>query len=211
MCNEADIFAYVRAFLVQHGGQQPPDRSFPFRDRSDHIRRVCQWARRLADGAAEPVDRDALFTAALFHDIGYGDARDGVPHAANSARIFRAWAAEQGLPEDRGAFIEALIAGHSDKERLRQPDTPLELVLLMEADLLDETGALSIVWDCLMEGARERPSYMEAYRHIERMSGKILRQNPMRTAAAQRFWWEKQRLTAQFLARLALDLGLAEE
>ncbi len=209
MWSESALFAYVRSFLEQHGGQQPPSTPFPFRVRSDHIWRVWMWARRLAEDFADAVDLDALRTAALFHDIGYGDAVEGVPHATNSARIFRAWSAAQAMPEKISAYIEFLIAHHSEKERLRQPDTPLELTLLLEADLLDETGALSIVWDCMMEGAREEQSFYEAYRHLQRASAKILDGNPMQTAKAQQLWREKQRLTDIFLEQLAADLGMS--
>jgi uncharacterized protein len=38
-----------------------------------------------------------------------------------------------------------LVRSHSNKELMTLSDTPLELILLMEADLLDETGALSVV------------------------------------------------------------------
>lgn len=29
----------------------------------------------------------------------------------------------------------------------------------MEADLLDETGALSIVWDCMIERSKEKQTF----------------------------------------------------
>jgi uncharacterized protein len=48
-------------------------------------------------------------------------------------------------------FVVFLVKNHSNKQLMTAKGTPLELILLMEADLLDETGALSIVWDCMME------------------------------------------------------------
>ena len=84
--------------------------------------------------------------------------------------------------------------------------TPLELIILMEADILDETGALSIVWDCMMEGGQSEQSFVKTYKHIEAYSYKALENNPMQTEKAKEFWASKQDLMKEFLKQLAFDL-----
>jgi uncharacterized protein len=91
---------------------------------------------------------------------------------------------------------------------LEDEKTPLELVILMEADLLDETGALSVIWDCMAEGARGEQSYLNTYRHLEEFSGRILRKSPMKTDKAKEIWSGKQEFLREFLRELAYDLDL---
>lgn len=85
--------------------------------------------------------------------------------------------------------------------------TPLELIILMEADLLDETGPLSIVWDCMMEGAQEIQSFKKTYDHIINYSYKILNKNLMVTAKGKEYWESKQKLVHEFVMQLSYDLG----
>ena len=90
-------------------------------------------------------------------------------------------------------------------------DTPLELIILMEADLLDETGALSVVWDCMMEGSEQIQTFDKAYNHIMNYSYKSINVNPMVTAKAKEFWENKQNLMKEFVDQLSFDLGICED
>ena len=94
---------------------------------------------------------------------------------------------------------------------LKQDNTPIELVLLMEADLLDETGALSILFDCMSSGERHSDSYEAAYRQICRFSCQILRNDPMVTPEAVRIWEEKKQLVRMFVHSLANDLDTDDD
>ena len=91
-------------------------------------------------------------------------------------------------------IISNNISLHSNKSLLKQDDTPIELILLMEADLLDETGALSIVFDCMSSGERYSDSYEEAYKRICKFSCRIFKENPMVTPEAIKIWEEKKNL-----------------
>jgi uncharacterized protein len=125
--------------------------------------------------------------------------------------IFRDYAAaNEKYDRKRIDFIEYLISNHSKKEMLVVKDTPLELILLLEADMLDETGALGIVWDCMMAGCQTVEDYTETFDKIESHAGNILNMNPMRTAKGKEFWVQKQVLTREFLKQLAYDLALNE-
>ena len=201
---------YVRAQLTDREGTATEIDHYPFRQRTEHCWRIFQWAQRLAEGPfTTPVDRDSLLTAALFHDVGYAllPIPDDDGHAEKSAAIFEEYAAERRFDKDKQDFTTYLIRSHSQKALLNSEGTPLELVLLMEADLLDETGAMSIVWDCMAEGGQTEQSFAKTYQHILRCSAKCLANNPMRTEKARAIWGDKQALVREFLRHLARDLG----
>ncbi len=202
------MFSHVQTLLRENGDELVKIDGLPFRKRSEHIKRVFMWCERLSDCQHDrSFDRDALLTAAMFHDAGYSLSGNGENHAKHSAEIFILYAKEHNPPVDC-AFTERLIRLHSDKHLMYENDTPLELLLLMEADLLDETGALSIVWDCMSEGATCEQSFQKTYEHICAYSMKAFLRNPMVTAGAKRFWEEKRALTCEFVRQLSFDLGI---
>lgn len=126
--------------------------------------------------------------------------------------LCRAYLKSIGYPAEKTNFVCDLIAKHSDKEFLRCEDTPLELVLLMEADLFDDTGAHGIVMDVWIQAMKENVSFASILEHIRRFSLKQMQENPMRTEKARRIWEEKKELTNQFVKSLTVDLyGKCEE
>jgi len=182
----------------------------PFRTRSAHIWRVFLWARRLMGDQTSDrrADEESLLTAALFHDTGYALQPDGQKHADGSAVLFSRYMKEKGIAFANPDFIISLIRNHSAKSLMREKDTPIELILLMEADLLDETGAMTIAWDCMAEGAQTEQSFEGAYRRIEAFTRKQLAENPMVTESARAIWADKQALIRRFMSHLAFDLGI---
>jgi len=206
-----ELFAYVQAYFAEHGAAVKAA-DYPFRDRADHSWRVYIWAKRLLDEGTfdVEVDGDAILTAAVFHDIGYVQTPDGSKeHSRYSAEIFNDYVKVH--PIKRAEFIEYLIRNHNNADAFHDPAAPIELILLVEADLLDETGALSIVWDCLAEGVQVPDTdYNKTYEHIVKFTGRSLRKNPMKTVKAQEYWVEKQLLVSKFLRHLAFDLVMEE-
>lgn len=203
-----NIFSEINDYLASNDAVATKVGHFPFRKRSEHIKRVFVWAERLLDDPQLPkIEKESVLIAALFHDAGYALSLSGADHAVNSAVVFREYAAKHAYEPKKTDFISYLIENHSRKDLMFLEDTPLELIILMEADLLDETGALSIVWDCMMEGAQELQSYEKTYAHIAEYSGNMLDQNPMFTEKAKKIWESKQTLLREFIAQLAYDLG----
>ena len=76
---------------------------------------------------------------------------------------------------------------------------------LLEADLMDEEGAMGVVWDCMAMGNVHANSYAKAYYHIMENSNKE-EPNPMVTEKAKAYWDEKKRIVARFAELLADDL-----
>lgn len=205
-----EIFNEVKEYLESHGGNNH-DGGITFRKRSDHMWRVYIWVERLIKDCTENINKDALRIAALFHDIGrYISHSD---HANQSALLFHDYAVKKNYDKTQAEFIEYLIRNHSDKEILFSPDIPLELVFLIEADMLDEMGALAIVWFTMSAGIPQpAENYMEAYNFIAKWlkAHEIKDTNPMRTAKAKEIWESKQNLVKEFLRQLEYDLGISE-
>jgi uncharacterized protein len=199
---------YVKEYLTEHKGMESPNPLHPFRSRFQHSIRVLHWCERLVEGL-DNVDTEALYTAAIFHDIGYAD-RDNEHHAQRSVQAFQEYAQAQQMEETFSRKVQRLIACHSDKNRMRDKDADLEMILLMEADLLDEEGAMGIVWDCMTMGNAHASSYAKAYYHIMESSNKE-EPNPMVTERAIRFWEEKKGIAARFAKLLEDDLMIGSE
>lgn len=198
-----EYLAYVKGYLTKNGGLTSPNPRHPFRSRFQHTIRVLHWCFRLAEGL-QGVDKEALYMAAIFHDIGYAGC-DNCHHAIRSGRAFHEYAKGQGMEEVFREKVERLIYAHSNKSLLSQEGTSLELVLLMEADLLDEEGAMGIVWDCMAMGNIHADSYAAAYYHIKENSNKE-EPNPMVTEKGKLFWEKKKRVVSEFTDILAEDL-----
>jgi len=202
-----EIFNEVKDYLEKYGGED--DDRFIFRKRSEHIWRVFAWAERLAEDCAENINREALLTAALFHDIGYRFKRVQ-DHGVQGALIFKEYAEANNYEKNQREFIEYLISNHSRKDMLFDENIAMELVYLLEADILDETGALGVIWDGMVCGSGHARNYTEAYNHILKYSSNIINENPMRTAKAKKIWEDKQRLVKEFAAQLKYDLAIDE-
>ncbi len=206
---DSQHFAYVRKYLTDHDGDRAHRRPGQmFRTRSSHIARVAMWLERLlAQGLVD--DPEPLRLAVTFHDVGYAHSKE--EHARYSADILRAYGDANGLPKellDRAVF---LVAEHSNKDDwLPRKDAPRDLILLMEADLLDEEGAMGLVVDCMTAGALGA-GYEDALAQMRRYEPKRLAHNPMVTPLARQFWAEKQALLRLFLHAFAFDLGEPDE
>ncbi len=210
MMNETYVkyLTYVKEYLIRYKGIESPNPLHPFRSRFQHTIRVLHWCQRLAEGM-ENVDCELLYTAAIFHDIGYRD-RDNEHHAERSAQAFHEYAKIQGVDSSFAQKAEQFIACHSDKSLIKKPGAELELVLLLEADLLDEEGAMGIVWDCMTMGNLHASSYAKAYYHIMESSNKK-EPNPMLTERAKAVWEEKKGIVSRFTALLEDDLMIGSE
>ena len=198
---------YVKQYLIKMGGDAAPNPSQPFRSRFQHTLRVCKWIERLVEGE-EGLDLEALRIAVIFHDVGY-EREDKHSHAERGALIFEEFAKAKGLPEPLTEKVKFLIAKHSKKTPYE--DTyPIELAYLRDADLLDEEGAMGIVWDCLAAGYLKAESYEDALRHIKKYSASEghLDSTQMITPKAKAIWNKKLELLNTFVKALETDLEM---
>lgn len=205
---QKEALDFVQQLLEKHGKDHSTIQGLAFRKRSSHTRRVCMWLDRLlVQGGVEDVE--ALRLASAFHDAGYVHVREN--HAYYGAQILLEYAGENGIPDERAARAAFLVAEHSDKDKwLQDPDAPMDLILLMEADMLDEEGAMGIALDC-MGAASLGLGYETAYGRMQRFEPSRLAANRMVTPLAQRFWAEKQAVIRDFMRAYAHDLGMEGE
>lgn len=161
------------------------------------------WAgQRLVEGRKD-VDIDVLYTAAIFHDIGNAINRES--HAELGAKVFYEYGIKTGMDLPFIEKVKNLIFLHSSKELLNQKDTLIELIILIEADLLNEEGPLRMVWYTLDKGISGAQSYNDAYQHIVMGNNKRL-VNPMITEKAKYYWNEKQKIAEAFTKQLEEDI-----
>ena len=211
--NYETLFDYVKEALAvydHHGGEAVTRIKY---SRFEHTERVYRWMMILAEDFAFEIDMESLQIATIFHDIGYSLNKENMHfHAQDGAVLCREYLDSIGYLSEKADFICDLIARHSDKKELHREDAPLELVLLMEADLLDDTGAHGIVMDAWIQATKEDVSFESILEHIKKFSWKQMQTNPMRTEKARRIWEEKKELTNRFVESLTVDLyGKCEE
>ena len=205
--NYEEMLEFVKKTLESTDKIKPNNPMHAFRNRYLHSYRVYMWARRIADDLE--CNREVLYTAAIFHDVGYSVEKNN--HAMHSEMIFRRYAVAHNFDASFTDSVAGAIALHSHKELLNDPATPAELILLMEADLLDEEGALGIAWDLLARGAKGAKDYTESLEALKIHSGHILNQDYMVTKRAKMYWNHKKELVRSFINELVSDLFLEEE
>lgn len=201
------LFDYVKDALTaydHHGGASKNSIKY---SRFEHTERVYRWMLILAEDFSGQIDMETLKIATIFHDIGYSLNKEDMHfHARDGAVLCGEYLKSIEYPKEKAEFICDLIARHSDKEELHREDTPLELVLLMEADLFDDTGAHGIVMDAWIQATKEDVSFESILEHIKKFSLRQMQKNPMRTEKARQIWEEKKELTNRFVESLTVDL-----
>ena len=187
---------YVKAMTAQNG--RPAN--YPFRSRYEHIMRVYRWAIKLQ--AKEGGDLEIITLAALFHDIGWEEGR---PHEEVSAEMAVEYLAEQGYDEAKIGRIGNIILRHNDKDT--EDDLSIECRVLMDADLLDEVGAMSVLWDSMATACEDESSYKKAYYRIKnyyRINQPKIRR--CKTATGRSEYTKRMKCIEEFLNELEREL-----
>ena len=203
--NRDDMISYISTALAKFEVNSPRKQKIRY-DRFDHTMRVLKWMLLLYEAYPQKdrLDFDSLAVATLFHDIGYSE--DCENHAKSGAVLCRKYLEDRRHSLEKTDFICDLVARHSEKETLFQ-DIPVELILLMEADLLDDTGAQALVMDTWMEVVgKEQVTFESILEHMEAFSIRQMWENPMRTEKGKQIWEEKRRLTEAFVEAYREDL-----
>lgn len=202
-----DMLLYVKKRLELYDTAENPMLKISF-SRFEHTMRVYKWMERLYKAYPDKrhLDLEVLSIATIFHDVGYCDI-DNINNHANTGAIYcREYLLDRKYPLEGIDFICDTISRHSNKETLHD-DIPGELILLMEADLLDNTGAQGLVLDIWSECVREKNvSFKSILEHMEKYTLKMMQDNPMRTEEGIRIWNIKKKLSEEFVQSYREDI-----
>ena len=201
------MLAFVKKTLEENNAIKPLKAHHSFRSRYTHSVRIYKWCKRLVLDLPN-CNKDILYTAAIFHDIGYAHGKKD--HAKESAKLFLEYAKDNNFDDDFSSEVARIISLHSNKELLKDKDSTDELILLLEADLLDEEGCMGIVWDLLSKGALGCENYEDSLSEVWNHSGHILNQDYMVTPIAKKYWDEKKNFVKEFLEQFESDLFLED-
>lgn len=203
---ENDMISYVKNRLETYDAAENPILKLRH-SRFEHTMRVYKWIQTLyaAYPDREHLDSEALSIAAIFHDVGYGDVENIQNHAETSAICCREYLESKEYPPEKTDFVCDLIRRHSSKGLLHE-DIPGELILLLEADLLDDSGAQGLVLDIWLEARKKDASFQSILNHMEKYTLAMMQNNPMRTAEGIRIWNEKKRLSEAFVQAYKEDI-----
>ena len=175
-------------------------KGYPFRNRFEHTMRVYRWAIRLQ--AKLGGNLDVIVLAALLHDVGWDENR---PHNEVSAEIAVEYLDSIGVDQETITRVGEIVMLHADKDS--EKDLNLECRIVMDADLLDEVGAVGIMWDCMATALEDEASYKRAYYRIKdyyrRNKPKIRR---CKTDAGRTEYMKRMNLIDGYLSQLEKEL-----
>lgn len=177
-----------------------------------HTKRVLGWTKRLYDLAPDKsqLRYEDLITAAIFHDVGRSKEEElKLPHAEAGVPVTCAYLNEHGFDKERTEYICFLVGSHSDKHKMNDPNIDRNLLLLMEADLLDDMGATGIIMDAMIvENGNPKADFCDCLDHIKRYTLRQQADNPMVTPEARKIWDEKTVMVENFVKALSEDIEL---
>ena len=200
------LIAYAQECLHDIPSASKMNASYAFRNRFTHSIRVMKWCERLLEEI--PADRNSVIPAAILHDIGY--AISAADHAKQGAIMAHGFLTNQDCSPMLADSISELIANHSTKN-LDPLKMSNELMILQDADCLDEIGALTVFWDCMAEGACEIQNYRKAYERLLASHKKITGRNrKMKTSLANQIYQERLSVLRQFLDEIEYELFITE-
>ena len=194
--NYAEVIEYVKKMTSENGRPS----NYPFRSRFEHTMRVYRWAIKLQSKLGG--DLDVIVLAALLHDIGWDHAR---PHGEEGAELAVENMDSIGIDPETIRRVGEIIMIHEDKDS--DVDLSLECKIVMDADLLDEVGAISVLWDSMATACEDEASYKKAYYRIKNYyrnnKPKIRR---CKTDAARAEYTKRMQLLDSFIFQLEKEL-----
>lgn len=192
----AQIIEFVKRQIADNG--RPPN--YPFRDRFEHTMRVYRWAIKLQ--ARVGGDLEIITLAALLHDVGWQEGRD---HGEVGAEIAVDYLDSIGIAEEKISRIGEIIRIHDDKDSTA--DFSIECKVVMDADLLDEVGAISVLWDSMATACEDEANYKKAYYRIKEFySGNKPKIRRCKTEVARLEFDRRMHLLEDFLSQLEREL-----
>ena len=196
--NYAEVIEYVKKMTSENG--RPAN--YPFRSRYEHTMRVYRWAIKLQSKLGG--DLDVIVLAALLHDIGW-DKSGERDHAEVGAELAVEYLDSLGVEPEIIKKVGEIIMIHEDKDT--EAELSLETKIVMDADLLDEVGAVGVLWDAMATAIEDEASYKKAYYRIKnyyRINKPKIRR--CKTDAARTEWTKRMQLIESYIFQLEKEL-----
>ncbi len=194
--NYSEVIEYVKKMTTENGRPS----NYPFRSRYEHTMRVYRWAIKLQAKLGGDIDIIAL--AALLHDIGWDSER---PHEEVGAELAVEFLDSIGVEPEIIKRVGEIIMIHEDKDT--EAELSLECKIVMDADLLDEVGAVSVIWDAMATACEDEASYKKAYYRIKnyyRINKPKIRR--CKTDAARAEYTKRMQLLDSYINQLEKEL-----
>lgn len=184
----ADAFEYVKEEFKHHGR---PDHDF--RNRFAHTLRVMEWANRIIKRSRKG-NPEIIRLAILFHDAGWKEKR---PHNEVGANMANEFLKKYDISKDFRKKVVSCARHHN----VRGAKVGIDEQIVMDADLLDETGITALLFDTFQTAYRKNPSYAEVLRRSSVYYDRVQdHAKLLRTKAGK--WLFKERLK---IYRLCID------
>lgn len=196
---------FVKIYLESHDPLSTQIKTkFPFRRRFEHCLRCAIWARRIA--FSENADVEICVISALFHDVSKFEENKGKRHEEAGAQICNEYLSSIGYDKNKKEEIVRIVQHHSGHASER--DASLESKVVSDADLLDETGAVAVLWDAMGCALGDSPSYDKAFERIRKDYTESKNMPPnLHTRTAKKLFGERLSLMESFLKNLEYELG----
>ncbi|MBR4515504.1 MAG: HD domain-containing protein [Lachnospiraceae bacterium] len=196
--NYAEVIEYVKKMTNENGRPS----NYPFRSRYEHTMRVYRWAIKLQSKLGG--DLDVIVLAALLHDIGWDESGER-DHAEVGAELAVEYLDSLGVEPEIIKKVGEIIMIHEDKDT--DAELSLETKIVMDADLLDEVGAVGVLWDAMATAIEDEASYKKAYYRIKnyyRINKPKIRR--CKTDAARAEWTKRMQLIENYIFQLEKEL-----
>jgi uncharacterized protein len=204
-----EMIKYVFEFIEKRDSTATKLKTrFPFRRLAGHCYRSYRWARRINE--IEKGDNEIVEIGSLFHDIGKCVDSSVEGHAREGARICADYLRSIGFDKNKIDVITHVVRNHIHTRK--DEGMSLEQKIVRDADLLDEVGAMTVLWDAMAAGAEQNQSYEIAYEMI-RGAYENLCQKPLdmfETETAKSFFEERLLFLREYVQNLEYELGLRE-
>lgn len=204
--NYGQMIKYVEKVIQNAPNISKIEAKYPFRTRFRHIVRVVKWCERILE-FEKVEDEDIVYIAAIFHDSGKPFEGERL-HPQISSEICRRYLKTQGYDGKKIDRICYCIENHSKKLSQEELEfEPRELVVLLEADVLDEIGAIGVLWDSMATAMEFDPTYEKAFSRIEgHFKNMKSKGNRAYTVTGKKLYEERMVFIEKYIEELKFEL-----
>ena len=174
-----------------------------FRNRFLHTLRVLKWAERIH--AVEGGDMSIVSLASLLHDVGWDE---NIPHQNVSCQFATDFLSRHPIAGEIAARVCNAVLLHNQRH-IPQAELQIEEQIVMDADALDESGILTVVWDSLAAAAEDGSNgYKEVFDRISK-GQEIPKPKTLhfKTDTGKRLFEERRNVLEKALLEFKYELG----